>query len=591
MKTKARAARVKFAAAAGFAALGMLAWYWLRPRPLPPAADPKRALVESYLAQVYPASLSLFSDGNRILLRSSSEKGSELIVHDLHKNQAITSRASEHLQINAFPSPDGRKIAYLERLADKDDMALRIWTPADNGLLSPLIPSTRTSNIAIRWSPDGKYLALYCGSSGSTRLCVLNAESGTLVRTLAAGRNTDFAWEPGRPSLVWQNRERPGSLEIIDVEHGNTQPLDVESGAEISHVDATTGDYLVTARGKNDEYFTLRRIQCKEGRCRTQTVRKAEGDILSPKWIQGTKEFLYHVAQADWKEPWTTLWHSTRGKLAADQAGDMNWLGTSRDRLELMVQFSSLRGIPEVRTLDIETGKTRLVYRTPQKSVGHRTSPVFLQLKSADGTNVPAFLHKADPDSRTCRSSVIQIHGGPKTRETPAWKRTTQLLADEGMDVLTVNYRGSQSFGKTFENQKDLKPQSEDIAAAVAYLRNERKQKTILLLGHSYGTLLALRQAAQGTEIPVLVSIVNPDGDDGYWKTKTIPGPVLAFQGGLDVGFSPKAALNWLWARMGEKPNSLDWNEYPADGHSFTRFDSVIDMYTKLLALRNRSCR
>jgi dipeptidyl aminopeptidase/acylaminoacyl peptidase len=45
---------------------------------------------------------------------------------------------------------------------------------------------------------------------------------------------------------------------------------------------------------------------------------------------------------------------------------------------------------------------------------------------------------------------VLVVHGGPWARDIFAYRRHHQWLPDRGYAVLSVNYRGSASFGKAF---------------------------------------------------------------------------------------------------------------------------------------------
>src|SRR5262249_39479646 len=47
---------------------------------------------------------------------------------------------------------------------------------------------------------------------------------------------------------------------------------------------------------------------------------------------------------------------------------------------------------------------------------------------------------------------VLEVHGGPWARDSWGFNPTHQLLANRGYAVLSVNYRGSEGFGKKFLN-------------------------------------------------------------------------------------------------------------------------------------------
>ncbi len=92
------------------------------------------------------------------------------------------------------------------------------------------------------------------------------------------------------------------------------------------------------------------------------------------------------------------------------------------------------------------------------------------------------------------------MHGGPKAVETESFAPGSQAWLDCGFAYLTINYRGSTTFGREFESQilGDLGHlEIEDIVAARKWLIEQgiARPDQILLTGWSYGgylTLLAL---------------------------------------------------------------------------------------------------
>ena len=71
---------------------------------------------------------------------------------------------------------------------------------------------------------------------------------------------------------------------------------------------------------------------------------------------------------------------------------------------------------------------------------------------------------------------VLAVHGGPWARDTYGYTPKHQWLANRGYAVLSVNYRGSSGFGKTFLNAGDLEwgsRMSDDLIDAVAWATTE----------------------------------------------------------------------------------------------------------------------
>ncbi|MEL6524206.1 MAG: prolyl oligopeptidase family serine peptidase [Chloroflexota bacterium] len=116
---------------------------------------------------------------------------------------------------------------------------------------------------------------------------------------------------------------------------------------------------------------------------------------------------------------------------------------------------------------------------------------------SADGTPIQAWLVTPD-DGDAPYPTILHTHGGPTAVMTNMYHAGIQAWVDHGFAVMSVNYRGSVTFGKDFEksilgNLGDLEVQ--DIEAAVQWLIDEgvAHPDMILKTGGSYGGYLTLQ--------------------------------------------------------------------------------------------------
>jgi len=92
---------------------------------------------------------------------------------------------------------------------------------------------------------------------------------------------------------------------------------------------------------------------------------------------------------------------------------------------------------------------------------------------------------------------ILNVHGGPTARDDWGLDKEHQWLADRGYAVLSVNYRGSTGFGKSFIMQGDgewSKKMHQDLidAANWAVKAGITSQDTIGIFGGSYGGYAAL---------------------------------------------------------------------------------------------------
>ncbi|MCA9257886.1 MAG: S9 family peptidase, partial [Planctomycetales bacterium] len=120
-------------------------------------------------------------------------------------------------------------------------------------------------------------------------------------------------------------------------------------------------------------------------------------------------------------------------------------------------------------------------------------------IKSRDGLDLVCYLtipRDSDPDldGRPAEALplVLDVHGGPWTRDEWGYNPTHQWLADRGYAVLSVNYRGSTGFGKEFTNAGDGQwagKMHDDLidAADWAVAQGVAQRDKIAIMGGSYG--------------------------------------------------------------------------------------------------------
>ena len=118
---------------------------------------------------------------------------------------------------------------------------------------------------------------------------------------------------------------------------------------------------------------------------------------------------------------------------------------------------------------------------------------------SRDGLDLMCYLSLppwADPERKGRPSeplpTVLLVHGGPWGRDAWGFIATHQWLANRGYAVLSVNYRGSTGFGKTFVNAGDHEwagKMHDDLIDAVdwAVAEGVADADKVAIMGGSYG--------------------------------------------------------------------------------------------------------
>jgi dipeptidyl aminopeptidase/acylaminoacyl peptidase len=121
-------------------------------------------------------------------------------------------------------------------------------------------------------------------------------------------------------------------------------------------------------------------------------------------------------------------------------------------------------------------------------------------IRSRDGLDLPSYytlpagehLRPAEP-----LALVLLVHGGPWARDEYGFNALHQWLANRGFAVLSVNFRGSTGFGKSFVNAGDLewgRKMHDDLLDAVAWAVKEgiADASRVAIMGGSYGRYATL---------------------------------------------------------------------------------------------------
>jgi dipeptidyl aminopeptidase/acylaminoacyl peptidase len=250
------------------------------------------------------------------------------------------------------------------------------------------------------------------------------------------------------------------------------------------------------------------------------------------------------------------------------------------------------------------------------------------EIKSRDGKTLVAYL-TLPPGSGEKRSGkpsapvpmVVDVHGGPWARNSYGFNAEHQWLANRGYAVLSVNFRGSTGFGKSFVNAGDQewgRKMHDDLLDAVDWAVREQiaLPDKVAIYGGSYGgyaTLAGLTftpdKFACGVDIvgpsnlETLLASIPP-----YWKSfyedmvrrigdpRTEEGrkllkerspltyvdrirkPLLIAQGANDPRVK-KAESDQIVAAMKAKKLPVTYALYPDEGHGFARPQNRLSFY------------
>ena len=143
-----------------------------------------------------------------------------------------------------------------------------------------------------------------------------------------------------------------------------------------------------------------------------------------------------------------------------------------------------------------DSGELSELFTTQPELKAHALAPMRSELiRSRDGLELPSYytlpagehLRPAEP-----LAMVLLVHGGPWARDEYGFNALHQWLANRGFAVLSVNFRGSTGFGKSFVNAGDLqwgRKMHDDLLDAVAWAVKEgiADASRVAIMGGSYG--------------------------------------------------------------------------------------------------------
>ena len=225
------------------------------------------------------------------------------------------------------------------------------------------------------------------------------------------------------------------------------------------------------------------------------------GDILPLDWSPDGREIL--LCRIDEAEQRLLVWNLAAETVRALDHPTGAVLGYLRilasyfrpDGREIVCRWEDFAQPRRLIGLDPATGRqTRTILSSGEVPAGTRLRSV--SFPTTDGTGrlqawlgVPA----GDPPYPV----ILETHGGPTAATFPNFHPQAQAFLDEGFAFLSLNYHGSTTFGREFEQSiwgRLGELEIEDMAAARAWLLEAgiAIPDRILLTGWSYGGYLTL---------------------------------------------------------------------------------------------------
>jgi len=281
--------------------------------------------------------------------------------------------------------------------------------------------------------------------------------------------------------------------------------------------------YLIDSRGRDTAALVALDLETQEITVLVEDPKAdMDGVLIHP------AEYTVQAASSTYER---RTWHIIDPSIANDFA----YLSTVADG-ELYVSSRTLDDQVWIVAYDFDDGPTRYyLYDRAKKSarflfanrpalenaVLAKMYPIIIS--SRDGLELVSYLtlppwEQAGDSPRPARPLplVLEVHGGPWSRDVWGFNPTHQWLANRGYAVLSVNFRGSTGFGKAFLNAGNREwgaKMHDDLLDAVQWAVENgiADPGKVCISGGSYGGYAALAGLTMTPEVFACgVSLVGP---------------------------------------------------------------------------------
>lgn len=425
-----------------------------------------------------------------------------------------------------------------------------------------------------------------------------------------------------------------GGVEVFRYERGSwvhadsVPPEDSMTTDTIGYDRALTTVYMTDSRGRDTSALFAIDVESGERTLLAEDPRADVADlILHPRDLH-VQAAAFDYERKTWQimDP-AIAEHLER--LETVTRGDVEIASRSLDDRYWTVAYAVDNGAVPYYLYDTQTGEAEFLFTNRSALEGLPLVPMHpATIRTRDGLDMVVYYSLpagADPDGNGVPDApvplVLHPHGGPWARDHWGFDSMHQWLANRGYAVLSVNFRSSTGFGKSFTNAgnnewggKILEDQIDAVEWAIA--RGIADRSRVGITGGSFGGYSTLAGLAFYPDVYACgVDIVGPsnlvtllESVPEYWKPMlnmlktrvgdhetesgrelltahspltragSISRPLLIGQGANDPRVK-QAESDQIVSAMQEKGIPVVYVLYPDEGHGFARPENRLSFY------------
>jgi dipeptidyl aminopeptidase/acylaminoacyl peptidase len=441
---------------------------------------------------------------SRMLIVNNESGKYELYAYDISTNQTVQLTRRPSGTLYGWISPDGNNVYYVDdEMGNETGHVVRIRFTGGSAIdMTPSLPPyTLVSPFT-----DGtsSHLGVTIPSGGIFSSYVIDTAEDSISRPRPFFRSSKTTFGPifsqdGTRCFV-STTERNGNLDysLVSFDTKNAEKLG-ELVDESSRIDPCAfsplaGDQRLLASSNISGNMRPLIWDVAQNTRKNLDVAKMEGDVVAVCWSPDAKSVLVERIFKASTELWLFDLESETLSRVPHPEGTILSAGML-SRREVVISWQDSTHPVELLVIDLTNSALRHYLRV-EKEIPESTPWRSGHFSSSDGQEIQCWY--ALPAGKGPFPTIFETHGGPTACQFNSFSPRSQCWLDHGFAYISVNYRGSTTFGKDFEKKINGDVghwEVEDMVAARNWLTKTGISipSQIFLTGWSYGGYLTLQ--------------------------------------------------------------------------------------------------